>query len=78
VFILYFFCYQSPDDIFSSIDSLGTVLTSSVCQLNELTGWAFTILSGGLDKDGEIKMATYLHSLAFLVQQLLTYGLVRT
>ena len=41
------------------IDQLGEILTSFLRELQEETGWAFTVLGGGLNREGDIKIVTY-------------------
>ncbi|KAM6490842.1 hypothetical protein JOM56_013711 [Amanita muscaria] len=39
-----------------SVDELGEAVTSFLRELHEETGWAFTVLGGGLNHEGEVKM----------------------
>ncbi|KAF8335251.1 hypothetical protein F5887DRAFT_1079216 [Amanita rubescens] len=40
------------------LNKLGELLTSFLRELQEETGWAFTILGGGLNREGEVKVVT--------------------
>ena len=43
--------------VYSCIDIIGQVITSFLQDASKATGWAFHVIGGGLNKEGEIKIA---------------------
>ena len=49
----------SSDHHHRCIDELGELVTSFLRELQDQTGWAFTILGGGLNREGQVKVMAY-------------------
>ena len=59
----FFITLSNTHVISRAINDLGQIITDFLQDLSEATGWAFTVLTGGLNKTSEVKMATYVLTL---------------
>lgn len=57
-FSLDFEVYNPSNYCCRQLDELGELLTSFLRELQEETGWAFTIFGGGLNHQGDVKVVT--------------------